>query len=399
MLGGAARPGIAARPLPAPETADPQRAPAGTGVALLVPLTGPNAGLGQSLVNAAKLALAAPGSPVLEVRDTQGTPQGAADAAGAAIAAGAGIIIGPLTTAETAAASVPARAAGVPMLAFTSDATQAQPGVWVMGITPAQQIRRALSSAMAQGKSRAAAVLPDTDFGHAMATALTVSAAAANLPAPDIRFHSGQITELNAMMRDVSGYASRRGPIDAQIRLARAARDADGRRKAAELVKTPIPPPPLDILVLADTGEKLATLASLLPYYDLDPPAVQVVGPALWAAPQTRSDAPLRGAWYAAPDPSLRTGFNADYTAAYGSAAPGLADFAYDAATIARSLAGEGGYSIAALCRSDGFPGVDGRLALQIDGTVRRGLALFRIERGGAEMAEPPPESLSAPGF
>ena len=69
-------------------------APSGRGVALLAPLTGPNAERGQALVNAAHLALNDPGSPVLDVRDTAGTPQGAAAAATAALAAGARLFIG-----------------------------------------------------------------------------------------------------------------------------------------------------------------------------------------------------------------------------------------------------------------------------------------------------------------
>ena len=59
----------------------------------------------------------------------------------------------------------------------------------------------------------------------------------------------------------------------------------------------------------------------------------------------------------------------------------------------------DGGYSVASLCRPEGFAGVDGVLVLQPDGTVRRGLALFEIQRGGPVMTEPAPTSLSAPGI
>ena len=41
--------------------------PAGRGVALLAPLSGPNAERGQALVSAAQVALAVPDSPKLEV--------------------------------------------------------------------------------------------------------------------------------------------------------------------------------------------------------------------------------------------------------------------------------------------------------------------------------------------
>jgi hypothetical protein len=143
----------------------------------------------------------------------------------------------------------------------------------------------------------------------------------------------------------------------------------------------------------------LSTIATLLPYYDIDPPAVRVLGPALWASPSARDGAELNGAYYAAPDPATRSGFDQRYTSTVGSPAPGLADFAYDAAAIARVLAQGDGFSVASLCRPEGFAGVDGLLALQPDGTVRRGLALFELQRGGPVMVEPAPDSLASPGI
>lgn len=377
----------------------PDVAPAGRGVALLAPLTGPNAERGQALVRAAQLAFQDSGAPPIDVRDTLGTPEGAAAAAEAAIAAGAGLILGPLTAGETAAVAGPARAAGVGVLAFTSDPAQAQPGVWPLGITPGQQVRRMVLAAVAQDKRRFAAVLPDNDFGHAMGTALQQVTSAASLPEPFVVFHTGSTASINASVREVSGYASRRGPVDAQIRAARALGTAEGRRHAFELARTPIPPPSFDALLLSDSGDNLSTLASLLPYYDLDPPAIRVLGPAIWASANARRDASLLGAWYAAPDPASRAGFDAAYTQAVGSPAPGLADFAYDAAGIAKVLLKEGGFSFAALCRPNGFAGVDGVLALQADGSVRRGLALFELQRGGPTLTEPAPDTLDAPGL
>jgi hypothetical protein len=381
------------------QPAVPPRVATGHGVAILAPLTGANAELGQALVRAAQLALADPGSPALDVRDTGGTPGGAAAAAQAAIAAGAGLIIGPLTSGETAAVAGPARSAGVPVLAFTNDTGQAQPGVWTLGITPAQQVRRLVGAMIAQDKTRFAALLPETEFGQAMSAALTQVVTAANLPAPQIRTYSGGIGSINPVVRDLSDYANRRGPLDAEIKAARARHDAEGRRRAAELAREPIPPPPFDALLLADSGDRLGAVMSLLPYYDLDPPAVRVLGPALWASPTARGDARLTGAYYAAPDPAARSGFDAKYTEAAGSPAPGLADFAYDAAAIARVLAQNGGYSTAALCRPEGYAGVDGVLALQPDGGVRRGLALFEIQAGGPVMIEPAPDNLAVPGI
>ena len=374
--------------------------PMGPHIALLAPVTGANAERGAALVQAAQLALSDPGSPALDVRDTHSTPAGAAAAAQAALSGGAGLIIGPLTAAETAAVAPAARSAGVAVLAFTNDPAQAQPGVWALGITPSQQVRRMVGALLGQGKTRFAALLPPGDFGAAMGRALTQSLAAASAPAPDIRVHDGSNQSIASMLRDLSDYAGRRGPLDARIKAARAKHTAEGRKEAAELSRQAIPPAPFDALLLADTGEKLAWASSFLEYYDISPPDVRLLGPALWAAPGARGGAAISGAWYAAPDPAARAGFDAAYQAKYGAPAPGLADFAYDAAAIARVLAGQSGhYSVASLCRPEGFAGADGVLALQPDGTVRRGLAIFAVQRGGPVIVDPAPTDLAAPGI
>ena len=66
-----------------------------------------------------------------------------------------------------------------------------------------------------------------------------------------------------------------------------------------------IAPPPFDALLLADTGEALEEIANLLPYYDVSPSVVRIMGPALWALPSSGSGH-FPGALYAAPDPAAR---------------------------------------------------------------------------------------------
>jgi ABC-type branched-subunit amino acid transport system substrate-binding protein len=261
-------------------------------------------------------------------------------------------------------------------------------------------MRRFVAILAARSKTRFAAVLPNDGFGQAMAAALGETLAEAGLPPASLHFHTGSTASVNQVMREVSAYAARRGPLDAQLRAATALHTAEGRKRAAELRREQIPPPPMDALVLADFGDMLGTLASLLPYYDLDTSKVRVLGPAQWASPQVAGAPELRGAWYAAPDPALRRGFVARYAEVNGTTAPGLADFAYDAASIARALVQSGeGYSMAALCRAEGFAGVNGVLGLLPDGRVRRGLAVFEVNRGGAAMIEAAPNTLGEPGI
>jgi len=366
-------------------------------VTILLPLTGPNAEVGQALLRAAQLALDQPDAPPLDARDTASTPGGAAEAAKLALAAGTGLLLGPLTAAETGAVAPLAKAAGVPVLAFTSDAAQAQPGVWTLGITPAQQVRRLVVAVQAEGKTQVAAVLPKNAFGDALASGLTSAAAAAGLAEPKIMRYGGGFATLNAALRSISGYDARHGPVEQQQQEARSRGDADGRREATELGRQTPPPPPVDALLLGAAGELLGQAVPLLTFYDMGPDQVRIMGPALWAREASHLTAVL-GAWYAAPDPSQRVPFEQAYAAKYKAPPRELASLAYDAAGVARVAANSGGFAPGPLTRPEGFTGADGLLALQPDGQVRRGLAIFEVDHGASRIVQPAPQSLAAPG-
>ncbi|MDD2704858.1 MAG: penicillin-binding protein activator [Acidocella sp.] len=369
-------------------------------VLLLVPLSGNLAPVGQALENAAKLAFPANSSPSLDIRDTGGTPAGAATAAQAGIAAGDGIILGPLTAAETQAVAPVAKAAGVNVLAFTNDGTQAAPGVWPLGITPAQQVQRVLQAAADAGRTQLAALLPDTDFGHRLADAINAQTAALSEPSAQITYYQPGFESVNLAVQNLSNFSARGQGIQNQIKRARDLGTAAGRQEANRLRHQQIPPPSFNALFIGATdANTLAEMANFLPYYDVSPPQVQFLGPALWAtlAPAMAHQSVLLGALYAAPDPAASAAFDAKYLAAYGTSPPAIADVAFDAAAMAKLAAGAGGYTGAVLTAPAGFTGTDGVLVLNQDGTVRRGLAVFQIAPGAPTISSPAPATLTAP--
>ena len=376
----------------------PASPPATSGpVALLVPLSGPLQPVGQVLENAAKLGISA-GGPALDVRDTGGTPQGAASAAQAALAAGDGLILGPLTSAEAHAVAPLAQAAHVPVLAFTNDASAGAPGIWALGITPAQQVRRVVGAAGAAGRNQIAALLPDSDFGRSLGAALQQQAGNVGGEGPDITFYESGFGPLNQAVQNLSDFADRGEGLMRKIKAAQDLNTAAGRAQARALQHQPIPPPPFNALFIGATQpDELAEIATLLPYYSVGTSQVQLLGPALWernAAAMGHYGVYL-GALYAAPDPAAAASFDARYQAAYGAMPPDIANVAFDAAAVAALLASQGGYGVAALTNPSGFTGTDGVFRLMPDGEVDRGLAVFQITPGGPTIAQPAPASFT----
>jgi len=346
-------------PQPQPRTAyDPPR----TRVALLVPLSGGNAAIGRSLQQAAEMALFDAGSPAVELvpRDTGGSPGGAANAMRGAVAQGARYAVGPLTAAETSAASGAARAARVPLLAFTNDAGQAGPGVWTLGITPAQQVRRVMGAAAGQGARRFALAAPDDGFGRALAAAMRDAASDLGLATPAVVLYPAR-ADMAQVARDIA----QRGGGEA-----------------------------LDAVLVGASGSGARELGAALGAAGIQAPPVRVMGTVLWADEAALAGAPgLVGATFAAPDSRSRASFESRYQAAYGQRPPRIAAVAYDAALIAARAAARG----APLGGGETHLGVDGPVRLLPDGRVLRGLALYAIESAG-EPRQVEPGSSPVPG-
>ena len=305
-------------------------------LALLLPLSGPNAGVAAAMQQAAELAASTPGAPPLDIRDTGGDPGRAAEAARAAIAAGDPVILGPLTAEETQAVGSVAVPAGIPVLSFSSDPSVAAPGVWIFGVTPAQQMRRLVAAARGEGRQRLAALLPDGPFGDALQSAVVDAASQAGFDPPNIQRGSGGGTDI--ALKTLTDYESRRSELDNRIKAMRDSTDPDSRQQAAVLAAQPVQPPPFDTLLLAARGDELRRLSELLPHYDVVAPQVRLLGPSFWAAGASRLHH-LAGAWYAVPDPSQRDGFVAAFQGKYGAPPMPIADIAFDTTLIGKSLA------------------------------------------------------------
>ena len=182
---GSAPPRQAAQPAQPASTTSGTIGNGSVRVALILPLTagGPGAVAAQSLRNAAELSLAEFQGPDLTilVKDDAGTPEGAREAANQAVAEGAELIIGPLFAATVQAAGGVARQAGRPMLAFSSDASVAARGVYLLSFLAQAEVDRVIAHAAQQGRRSIAALIPETTYGSVVEAQFREAAAARGL--------------------------------------------------------------------------------------------------------------------------------------------------------------------------------------------------------------------------
>lgn len=345
-------------------------------VALLVPLSGEAATVGEQLVQAAQLALEDTGDDrlVLLPRDTPAAAETAATVARGVLGEGAKAILGPLYGGATRAVALQARATQVPVLSFSNDTTAAGPGVVLLGFSPEDQVARIVAFAADRGKRRLAVLAPDDAFGQRFVAAARAAVA----------------REDEMRLVGVGVYpAGKAAPSDVVRRLAWPGGEP------ADAASAP-PPDPFDAVLIGDTGARLRTLVSLINYYDVDLGRVQLLGTQRWLDGGAPADPLLAGAWLAAPDPAALARFDQRYQEVFGERPVRVAVLAYDAtALVARLALRPGGLTAAAVTDPEGFAGRSGVFRALPDGRVERALAVLEVQAGGGTtVIDPAPPTL-----
>ena len=334
-----------------------QPAAIGTGavkVGLILPLSaGGNAGtVALSMKNAAEMALAEFNSPNVQllIKDDGGTSGGAQQAAQQALAEGAEIIIGPLFAHSVGVVGAAARQRGVPVIAFSTDASVAARGVYLLSFLPESDVDRIVDYAIASGKRSFAAMLSEGAYGNVV---------------------EGEFKQVvarkGARIVALERYALDPAKMQAPAKLvAQAARGADA-------------------VFIPEGPEVVPSVAQALIGAGLDTKRVQLLGTGLWDDPRIFNDPRLQGGWYAAPDSTGFRNFSARYRQRYNQDPVRTATLAYDAVALVAALVKTQGpqrFSEQVLTSSSGFAGIDGLFRFRTDGTNERGLAVMRVEPG-----------------
>jgi ABC-type branched-subunit amino acid transport system substrate-binding protein len=324
-------------------------------VALLVPLTGTNAAVGQSIANAANLALLDTGGRKVRIT-TYDTSVGAAAAARRAAAEGAKLFLGPLLAEDVRAVAPVARQAGIPVIAFSNDTTVAGNGVFLMGFTPNQSIDRIVRYARSKGAVRFAALAPTGLYGRSASTSMIKIVEAAG----------GKMVALENYDRAAPSIKAATQKLTAE---------AD-----------------FDALLIADSGRIAVQIVPLVRKGgDI---TAHIMGTDLWNAESGLAAEPaLNGAWFASVSDVLYRQLVTKYQARFGRPPYRFASLGYDAVLLTVRIAKDwkigDSFPARLLSASDGFSGVDGAFRFGDNGVAERSLEVRQIGPGGLIVVSP----------
>tara|TARA_R110002072_G_scaffold5353_1_gene34816 strand:- start:166 stop:1464 length:1299 start_codon:yes stop_codon:yes gene_type:complete len=352
-------------------------------VAILLPLSGQHAKLGQAMLNAAQMALFDIGFDRFELmpKDTLGTPQGAQAAAKSALQDGAKLVLGPLFSDSVRAARQVTQSANINMIAFSTDWTLANRQTFLIGFLPFDQIERVTSYAVQKGYARIGVLNPQDNYGSAVVSAY--KSISGRVGAQTIRMENigGQGSNLNTTIRSFADYDARK-----------ASHNAHGT--------------PFDAVLMPVGGTMAREIGSYLSHYDLPASSVKRLGTGLMDDDILATDSTLDGAWFAAPAPNARKKFERGYKTLYYNDPPRIASLAYDATALAAILARIGiqnnnrpAYDYASITNANGFSGVDGIFRFRPDGISERGLAILEYRNGRIVTIEDAPRTFQRSAY
>jgi hypothetical protein len=366
-------------------------------------LSGPNAALGQAMLEAAQLALfdQKDESLTLLVRDTGDTPDGAVAAARKVLDEGAEIILGPLFSASVSAVAPLARSRGVNVISFSNDISVAGDGVYLLGFLPTAQVERVVALAVGRGHGRFAVLAPDSPYGRSVIASLTRAVSRFGGELTQSATYPPEQPDLAPVVREFVKYEARRAALDEQRKQLEGQLDEVSRQALRRLEGlSSLGEIGFDTLMLPEGGTRLRSLAPLFPYYDIDPKKVRLLGTGLWDEPSLGKEPSLVGGWFAsAPLDSTRR-FGQRFEATYGSKAPRLASLGYDAVALVAVLAREpraDRFGRAALGDAGGFSGYNGIFRFRADGAAERGLAVLEVRANGFREIDPAPKTFQTP--
>jgi ABC-type branched-subunit amino acid transport system substrate-binding protein len=324
-------------------------------IALIVPLSGPNGGIGQSIANAATMAVLDTNAENLRIT-TYDSAAGVSAAAQRAIADGNKLILGPLMGEDTPVVASVARPARVPVISFSNDTTVAGRDVYIMGNVPEQSIVRTIRYARSKGASRFAALIPSGEYGERVSGAVldAVRGSGATMVAMENYDRS------NAAVAAAVRRLNTRGPFDA--------------------------------VLIADGGRIALHAAPLLKPRGAGP---RLLGTELWSGEAALATTPaLRGAWFSAVSDGRYRQFADSYRSRFGAPPYRLATLGYDAVLltlrIARDWRPGTTLPVAKLSDRGGFLGLDG--AFRFDrGVIERAFEVREVRAGGVTVVSPAP--------
>ena len=349
----------------------------GVRAAVLVPLDGRAAAIGQEMQRGAELAIFTLGNPNIDLT-FHDTSSGINSAMNAAMMQNPDIIIGPLFAENTKAAKPIAQIADVPILSFSNDSAVAGQNAWLISQTPEQEIETVLRHALQtitpiQDAERdllsVGLIVQDSLYGNRISRhAIDVLTSDGGVTAEMLTLNKDVLADENTLRQSIKNLTKWIPP------------SSEGEER----------PPRFDIVIIAGDVSFGLRVAPVLSWYDLDPAKVKYLGTSQWTTAAILQEPSLNGGWFASQPSAQADQFQSLWSVTNQGRASKYAMMAFDAVALVSTLSPDHPQGITgALTSNPGFNGFSGAFKLAPFGQNTRQLEIREINSGSFDVIVP----------
>lgn len=318
-------------------------------IGLLIPLSGKDSGLGQSMFNSIEMALFETMSKNISllIKDSGDTIETAKTAAKELEKEGASIIIGPIFSKQALAVRKEVNK-NIPVFSFTNDESIIEKGIWALGFTPQQQIKAIFSEMLNHSIKDIAIIVPKTIYG------------------------------------DISLQASRKQSIKNNIKISYIYRYNPYAKNFSNLGEKISQDKNINYngILIIGSGKQLREISSRAQYRGVSPKEIKYFGISGWNSPEILGEPSLLGGHFIAPQQSSYEAFVSRYYKIYDVIPLEINGLGYDIMALCSSILKVSKNMpefIASLTSPSGFNGVFGFFRVGNNGKIERKFVSYKV--------------------
>jgi len=353
-------------------------------VGIMLPLTGKNYQIGNSLLNASLMALNKTRNKNVKffVRDT-GNEDNITNNFYSLLNENVDVILGPIFSKSILIIQPLAKDEGVQIITFSNNSQVVQKNLYIFGLTLEDEVRSILEYSKKIKNKKLAVILPENEYGQRIKNEI-------------IKFHSDNSSQLiktimykpsdpdfYEISKNISDYEKRKINLGLKIKELESI-NTESSKKELKLLKSldTYGDLPFDSLFIGvENFKQLSMISSILPYYDVDPKKIQYLGNSVWNKDSIIKEPGLNNSLFTSLNRESTAKFKLEYLELFNQKPHSIASLAYDAVGLVISLnENKKPINASSLTSKQGFVGINGTFKLYMNGNIERNPSIYRVK-------------------
>ena len=354
-------------------------------IGLLLPLSGTNSKIGKSLLKASQLSLTKTKNKNIKlfIKDTEEKNKNIISSYYELINEGVDIILGPLFSKNIELIKPISNDEEVIMITFSNNTDMKSKNIFISGLTPENEIREVLKYALAKGQNKFGVILPNNQYGNRSKNLIESLLLENQGQLIKLVLYDSENPDFYKVAKLIANYDQRKIDLEKKLEELKKLNTLESA-KNYKILKNKDTLGDLSfnsIYIGAENIKHLSMLASILPYYDVDPKKVLYIGNSLWSHNIALKEPALEKAIFPNVNQIKYGNFLTDYQNNFVSKPHKVSSLAYDLIGLISSLQKNNQeISISNITNKNGFIGSNGLFRFNENGDIERSLSIFQIK-------------------